>query len=220
MAFDFEPCRWEAACEKSRRLHNWVVPNPRESVLIVRRIPAGLAIACICLGAQVRAQSAQPHSLQASLLATTIRINDVRANGLGFEGQFRFNRVKDMEHGVVSVGIGGQFSTHDFPAAQFQITGLFLEPRFAFPGERLFPYLAARLAVLRQSSDITKGSFGGAAGGGAGFAYVLTPRVNLDVGAALLIQTFANTTLTGSSQPYKFDSVLGYAAKAGFNFGF
>jgi hypothetical protein len=182
---------------------------------------AALAVACVLCVTGASAQSAQAHSVQASVLATSIRFNGSNASGVGFEGQFRFNRVHESERGVLSLGLGVQSTSHQFTGSKMTIVGAFAEPRYMFAGssEKFFPYLSARLAVLRQSSATLSSTTGGAAGGGAGFGYKLSKRVNLDFGASLLVQTFGEAAVVGSSQRYKFSPFLGYAAKAGLSLG-
>ena len=179
------------------------------------------ALVCVLCSRSACAQSEQAHSLQASFLVTTIRFNGSNAGGNGFEGQFRFNHTRITERGVLSIGVGGQTTQHELPGSSITIAGAFIEPRFAFAGSssKFFPYVSARLAVLRQSSPDMNSTYGGAVGAGAGFAYAINTRTNLDIGAGLLVQTFATTTVSGSIQQYAFKPFPGYAAKAGISLG-
>lgn len=182
-------------------------------------VAIGLGLLC---AARVAAQSAQAVSLQVSGLAGAITFRDTLQFGAGAEAQVRLNRVLASDGGVLSVGIGAQYTHHSFAAGQrFDVAGVFLEPRYAFAlsSERFFPYLSARFAVLRQSSNVVDASYGFAAGGGVGIGYALGRNVNLDVGAAVLVQQFAHTTITASGQPYSFGTMPGYALKVGFSVG-
>ena len=122
-----------------------------------------------------------------------------------------------------SIGIGVQYTHHPFAGGQsFDVEGAFIEPRYAIAGssERFFPYLALRGGVLRQSSNVVNSSLGYAAGGGGGIGYALGSNVNLDIGAAVLVQKFSNTTIVSSGAPYAFDTMVGFALKAGLSIGF
>ncbi|MFI5233010.1 MAG: hypothetical protein ACHQSE_10930 [Gemmatimonadales bacterium] len=182
-------------------------------------VAIGLGLLCAAPGA---AQSAQAVSLQVSGLAGAITFKDTLQFGAGAEAQVRLNRVLASDGGVLSVGIGAQYTHHSFGAGQrFDVAGVFLEPRYAFAlsSERFFPYLSARFAALRQSSNVVDASYGFAAGAGVGFGYALGRSVNLDVGAAVLVQQFGHTTITANGQPYSFGTMPGYALKIGLSLG-
>ena len=171
----------------------------------------------------VRAQSAQPYSLQISGLGGAISFRDTLQAGAGAEVQFRFNHVRVSDSGVLSIGVGAQYTHHPFAAGQsFNVEGVFIEPRYAIAGasERFFPYLALRAGVLRQSGNVVNSSTGFAAGGGGGIGYALGNNVNLDIGAAVLAQKFGNTTIVASGAPYSFNTMVGFALKAGISVGF
>ena len=182
-----------------------------------------LACGALILASSVsNAQSAQSTSAQLSLLAGAISVRDTIQPGIGAEAQLRFNRVMASESGVLSVGLGGQFTHHVFANNQsFDIIGAFIEPRYAFvlSSERFFPYLAGRFAVLQQSSNVLRSSFGYAAGGGGGFGVALGRRVNLDLGAAALLQGFNTTTNPERTKQYTFKPILSFAAKIGLSLG-
>lgn len=182
-------------------------------------VAIGFAITC---ATPVAAQSAQAVSLQVSGLAGAITFRDTLQGGAGAEVQLRFNHVLVSDGGVLSIGAGGQYTHHPFAAGQsFNVSGVFIEPRYAFAlsSERFFPYVSARFAVLRQSSNVVNSSFGYAAGVGVGIGYALDRNVNLDVGAAALAQQFARTTTVGSGQRYSFAAMPSYAIKIGLIFG-
>lgn len=169
-----------------------------------------------------RAQSAQPYSLQISGLGGAINFRDTLQTGAGAEVQFRFNHVHVSETGVLSIGVGAQYTHHLFAAGEwFDVEGAFIEPRYALAGssERFFPYLALRAGVLRQSSNVVESSIGYAAGGGGGIGYAIGRNINLDIGAAVLVQKFGNATVVASRAPYSFDLMVGFALKAGVSIG-
>jgi hypothetical protein len=185
-------------------------------------------VGVLALGAassSVRAQGAQPFGLQLSVLSTTIRIGSGTAasGGIGIEPQLRFNRLLRSEQGVLSLGLGGQWTTHTSGIDEITITGGFVEPRWvpALPYERVFPYLAGRVAVLNQSNNFGTSSSGLAYGAGGGLAFVVNTRLNIDAGVTLVRQQFGDITLTrsGLSGTGSFPTVTTYAAKIGFSLG-
>jgi hypothetical protein len=174
------------------------------------------------------AQSAQPWSLQGSLLAASQEIGSSAISGIGFEGQFRYTPAS-----LWSLGIGFQTSNHESGAESITITGVFLEPRYTLDlglgGDRFAPYLAGRLALLRQSATLFQdpesptvllevSSGGSAFGAGAGLLIRGTERVNLDFGAAFVSQAFSDATSQGTT--FSFARFTGYVAKAGVSVGF
>lgn len=168
------------------------------------------------------AQSAQTYSLQISGLGGAITYRDTLQAGAGAEVQLRFNHIHVSDTGVLSIGVGVQYTHHPFAAGQsFDVAGAFIEPRYAIAGssERFFPYLALRAGVLRQSSNVVDSSIGYAAGGGGGIGYALGSNVNLDIGAAVLVQRFGNTTVSASRASYSFNTMVGFALKAGLSIG-
>jgi hypothetical protein len=172
------------------------------------------------LPATAVAQSAQPFGVQVALLATAIESNGARAGGLGVEPQIRFNRIPTPEaFGGVSIGIGGQFTSHQRGRDNLRITGVFLEPRWVppLPSSRLFPYLSARLAILRVRGDFVfaadGSSSGSGLGGGGGVVVKLTRTINIDVGAQFVRQQF------DPIGALVFRPSNTYAAKAGVSLG-
>lgn len=171
-----------------------------------------------------RAQSAQPVSLQVSVLGTSIGRSSSSVGGIGVEPQLRFNRVLRSEGmGALSVGIGGQWTKHTSGSDELTISGGFIEPRWvppvSFAEGRVFPYVSARLAMLRQSNNFGASSGGTAFGGGGGLAIVLGRQLNLDFGFALVQQKFDDIRLNNGGTG-SFESLTAYAAKAGFSYGF
>jgi hypothetical protein len=137
------------------------------------------------------------------------------------EPQLRFNRVySDEDYGAVSIGVGGQYSTHTKSQDKLVITGVFLEPRWvpATGSSRFFPYVSGRVAVMRMKGTFRfandGSSTGSAFGGGAGLAIKLARQTNLDAGAQLVRQTF------GSIGVLTFKPFIAYTAKVGLTIGF
>jgi hypothetical protein len=188
-----------------------------------RRLPLVVGAALALVSSDGSAQSRQPYSVQASVLATAINFNAQNVGGVGIEAQLRANRLAVSERGILSAGLGFQSSSHTSGSQRVDLRGVFLEPRYAFvlQSDRWFPYLAARIAVLRQSGNFATASNGFGAGAGGGVVVALSPRVNLDFGGAAIRQTFGDVTLTGTAQgtPARFEPFFGYALKAGINLG-
>ena len=187
----------------------------------------GVARAQTCLGAAallalpLQAQSAQPAAFQIAALFTSIRSGGTSSAGAGVETQIRFNRVFSGESfGAISIGIGGQYTTHRESLDKLVITGLFLEPRWvpAFASSRLFPYLSGRVSTMRMNGTFRFAedgtSTGTAFGAGGGFAVRLTRQTNLDAGAQLIRQEF------GTIGSLVFKPFLTYTAKVGVTVGF
>lgn len=166
------------------------------------------------------AQSAQPWSVQLSGLAASQDLGGSLIFGAGFESQLRYTPPS-----LWSLGAGVQWSSHTSGPDTLELSGIFLEPRYTVDigSDRVAPYLAGRVAALRQSSTLQVAgdvsSNGGAAGAGAGLLFRASPRVNLDLGAALLWQTLEDATGAGNVQ-VAFESFFGYVAKAGLSIGF
>jgi opacity protein-like surface antigen len=191
---------------------------------LARRSALATGIVALLGVGQADAQGAQKFGVQLSALSTSIGVGSSSTGGVGLEPQFRFNRLyRSASSGVVSLGIGGQWTTHSSGPDDITITGAFVEPRWvpALPYERFFPYLAGRVALLNQSNNFGTSSSGFAFGAGGGIAYVLTANVNIDAGVAIIRQSFGDFTFTraGLSGPGGFDPFTTYAAKIGFSVG-
>ena len=76
------------------------------------------ALGLCLLSASAAAQSAQPLSLQVSGLAGAITFRDTLQSGAGVEAQLRVNRVAVSDGGVLSIGVGWQYTHHTFAAGQ------------------------------------------------------------------------------------------------------
>jgi hypothetical protein len=189
-----------------------------------RRIAASAFVAVIVSAAPFPApgQAAQAWSLQASGMATSQRWENKSINGAGFEGQLRYTG------GLLSWGFGAQYSTHSSKTTtgtdKLTISGGFIEPRYAIDAgsETFAPYVAGRLAALRQNLTFARGkanSGGWAVGAGAGTLIRVSATINLDLGVALLSQSFSNVNFP-NGQVLKFEPFMGYVAKGGLSVGF
>jgi len=183
------------------------------------------AVLGVMVGAEPAiAQSRQTWSVQGSALYTAQDFGGQAGTigGFGFEGQARrrFTRF--------TLGAGVQYSRHTSGPDALGLTGIFLEPRYVpnISAGSFAPYLAGRAVFLHASLDsdllgATGSSNGFAFGAGAGLIYPLTPRVNFDVGGAVLRQSLGNMTLDDAGDiEVEFPSFFGYVVKAGFSIGF
>lgn len=184
------------------------------SVTGTLRRTIGLTAAVTAIAASsAHAQSAQPYSLQLAALFTSFNNGGTNVGGVGVEPQFRLNRLYSTDDfGALSLGIGGQFTSHSRNGDNLRITGVFLEPRWvpALKSNTIFPYLSARLSLLQQSNNFEAPSSSGSGfGAGGGVAIKLTRTVNLDGGVQLVRQKLG-----------EFDGFTTYTAKVGFSMGF
>ncbi len=194
---------------------------------VVRLATTFAALLAVSHTGELSAQSAQRYSVQVAALTTSIGVgrSAVTTGGFGFEPQLRINSVASSESwGNISIGLGAQWTQHSAGPDDLTIAGAFVEPRWVIitPSTRVFPYLAGRLGLLQQSSNFGTSSSGAAIGGGAGLAIKLSPTVNLDLGGALVSQSFGDFTYTdGSGAVGSFNNpFLTYALKAGLSLGF
>ncbi len=179
----------------------------------------GLAVSLLLSGGLLfaphfaHAQSAQPYSLQLAALFTSFDNGGASVGGFGVEPQFRLNRLYSTDgFGALSLGIGGQFTSHSRGGDNLKISGVFLEPRWvpALKSNTVFPYLSARLAFLRQTNNFeAPTSSGNGFGAGGGLAIKLTKTTNLDAGVQLVRQKFSD-----------LKAFTTYTAKVGFSVGF
>jgi hypothetical protein len=179
-----------------------------------------LSVAAGVVARASHAQSGQPWSLQASLLAASQKIGANAISGVGFEGQFRYTPAA-----VWSLGGGVQYSTHKSGGETITISGFFLEPRYVVDvgSERVAPYIAGRLALLHEKAtlsgagDVSSG--GSAFGGGGGLLIRATSNINVDLGAAFVSQAFSDATGVNGAT-VSFPRFTGYVAKGGLSIGF
>ena len=185
-------------------------------------IPRVAMTAVLLVGAVSRAgaQSAQPWSIAGSLLGANQDLNGSLVGGIGFEGQLRYTPAS-----LWSLGLGFQTSTHSSGGETLTLSGVFLEPRYALDigSDRFAPYLAGRAALLHESSTLklagSVSSNGGAFGAGAGLLIRATKSINIDLGAAIVQQSFGDAA-GANGTTVKFKSFTGYVAKGGISFGF
>ena len=196
-----------------------------------RHAVAALAIVMLS-AASAMGQSRQLFSVQGSGLLVSLHgeaFDRLRiGTGLGGEFQFRLNP------GPLSLGIGVQITSHSSTSQglsnSMNLTGFFVEPRYAFPiANRIVrPYVAARIAILNQSADMedigttfkVKAS-ATAIGGGAGFVARINDRVGFDFGLALTSANFGTYEYRDAGGDSGLDAGSGtsFVARAGFNIG-
>jgi hypothetical protein len=164
-------------------------------------------------------QARQPYSIQGSALYTVQELSAARSvGGAGVEIQARANP------GRFSYGLGFQFSHHESGDEKMDLSGLFFEPRFAIDigSNRVTPYIAGRLVLLRQTSEFSSlpkfSSNGNAFGAGGGVLIRLSGRVNFDAGGAFLRQSFSDKSFDNGGR-VDFEPFNGYVVKAGFTLG-
>lgn len=184
---------------------------------------AAFALTSVLQSKAACAQSAQKYAVQLALLSTSINgSGGNRIGGTGVEPQVRYNLAYAKESlGGLTLGLGGQWTSHTASNDNMKITGIFLEPRWVprTGSNRFFPYISGRLALLRQSSNFGTSSGGTGFGGGAGLAVKLTPTMNLDAGVALVRQQFGEFVFSDNT-PGEFNPFTTYAAKIGVTVGF
>ncbi len=108
------------------------------------RYATALALACASLTHAASAQSAQKFAVQFAVLSTSIDADGESIDGEGFEPQIRFNLAYAKESlGGLTLGLGGQWTSHTAGLDNLKITGVFLEPRWvpSTGATRFFPYL-------------------------------------------------------------------------------
>lgn len=192
--------------------------------LQLRLLVALAASGTLAVPAMLTGQSLQKYAVQIAVLSTNIGVgkNAVTSGGFGLEPQLRFNRLWESElAGIISLGIGGQWTTHSAGPDNLTIAGLFLEPRWVpVTGlERFSPYLSGRLAYLQQSNNFGTSSSGPGFGAGAGIAIRLNTVTNIDAGVAVVRQGFGDFQYFDGSIG-SFNSFTTYAAKIGLSWGF
>ena len=87
-----------------------------------RRAQPTALVLCLMFATPAAAQSAQPLSLQVSGLVGAITFRDTLQPGAGVEAQLRVNRVLVSDGGVLSMGIGWQYTHHAFAASRFSMS--------------------------------------------------------------------------------------------------
>ena len=169
-------------------------------------------LATAVLSSVADGQSRYPNSVQLSGIYNSLSGSDYSGynGGVGFELQFR--------HSVRSWSYGGgvQFTSHSLDASQgvngsVKLLGVFFEPRYVFKTTgSLAPYLAGRVAVIRQNletDEIIQGFGGLSASGtgtqanvGGGLLYAMSRRANLDLGATFGLVKFGTFSSNNANQ--------------------
>jgi hypothetical protein len=193
------------------------------------------AIGWLSVGAsEVRAQTAQPISVQLSALYEGLAgeaFDDVRP-GTGLEAQVRYTR------GAWSVGLGYQATRHRYrycalPAStgssclativgRISGSGIFFEPRYVFDaGSDVFaPYVSGRFSIVKQNNvgdplfdfSVT----GSSANGGGGLLFRVTPRINFDAGATVGYTRFTSYRAVDRVTGAEFSGSTGGASGSNF----
>lgn len=170
----------------------------------MRRTALLLAVGLLFPAASLAAQSAQPISLQGSLLAAGFGGKAFEDQGVtfgpgaGMEAQVRYNPS------AFSIGVGLQYTIHPVDAdfltgdatATLDFAGIFVEPRYViFVGsERAAPYVSARImrlvSTLRLNNlpllgDVTDTADAWGFNVGGGILIRATSQINLDLGLTL-----------------------------------
>jgi hypothetical protein len=161
-----------------------------------------IVLAAAVLSRELAAQSAQPISLQGSVVFNGVfgRVFTGLQDGIGAEAQIRYTPS------AFSIGAGFQYTTHDLEgqADDARLYGGFVEPRYRIrTGSNVVaPYVAARFALLKigfssGNFDLTSSFI--QLNGGGGLLVRLGPRVNLDVGATFGHNHLSDGTLTNKT---------------------
>lgn len=197
---------------------------------IGKRVTVLVALAAGASGAS--AQSRQFFSVQGSGMLTSLHgtaFEGLRiGTGLGGELQVRLNPS------FWSLGGGVQVTRHTSSGLgltnRMTLTGLFLEPRYAIPLDNRIvrPYVAGRLALLRQSTNLQDlvrtyevSANALAVGGGGGFVARINDFVGFDMGVAVTSANFGTFKYrdTGADSGLDAGSGVSFVVKAGFNVG-
>jgi hypothetical protein len=175
---------------------------------------------------EIRAQSAQPLSIQGSGLFNGVFGNVFTGlrDGIGAEAQLRYTPS------ALSVGAGFQYTKHELKgrSEDARLYGGFLEPRYRIhAGSNVVaPYLSARFSILKvgfSGGDLSLSSTFIQLNGGGGVLYRLGSRINLDVGATYGYNRLGAGTLTsesaGSSVPVESSSGSNIVVRLGLAIG-
>ena len=151
---------------------------------------------------ELAAQSAQPISLQGSVLFNGVFGNAFTGlqDGVGAEAQVRYTPS------AFSIGAGFQYTNHGIEgrSEDAQIYGGFVEPRYRIhAGSNIVaPYLSARFSLLKvgfTGGDLSLSSSFLQLNGGGGLLLRLGSRINLDVGATYGYNRLGDGTLTSET---------------------
>src|SRR5689334_1135621 len=172
-----------------------------------QRTTAALGFA-LAIASGAGAQSRQFYSIQGSGLLTSLHGDafDLLRIGTGLGGEFQAR----INPGAFSMGAGYQITVHSSTSQglsnRMTLSGVFVEPRYAIAisSRTVRPYVAGRLAWLKQSTDledigttykVKANAF--AYGGGGGFVARLTSHVGFDLGLALTSASFGDFKYRG-----------------------
>ncbi len=176
--------------------------------------PLSALLFSMTFSAGLEAQSAQPVSLQGSVLFNGVFGNAFTGleDGIGAEAQVRYTPS------AFSIGAGFQYTSHQITGREedARIYGGFVEPRYRIhAGSNVVaPYLSARFSLLKvgfTGGDLSLSSSFLQLNGGGGLLFRLGPRINLDVGATYGYNRLGDGTLTseGSGSSVSVESSTG-----------
>lgn len=192
----------------------------------MRRSIVGIGLTFLATaGPGLQAQTAQPFSLQGSVISVMTSgdaFADV-ANGIGGELQLRWNIS------AFSLGVGGQLSSHDLANTSdpLILRGAFLEPRYVLPigTSRAAPYLSGRVALFQQvfeGGGVSSNATGMQFNGGGGVLVALSSAVNLDLGATIGMMRFGAYEVQyagGGGFDYPSETGINFVLRAGLAIG-
>ena len=125
--------------------------------------------------------------------------------GAGFEAQLRYSP------GAFSIGGGFETSFHKISDTdrEVRLSGAFIEPRYVIDtgSESVAPYLSARLAVSQVRFTVARfqeNANGFTLNAGGGLLFILSSRVNLDLGLTFGVKDLGEATVP-SDPPTVFD---------------
>lgn len=228
-------CR-RTSVRRSRLLNSAAPHQPR------RRWRPGILtsltlVALLLAPTSVHPQTAQRFSIQVSPIYRVLAgdVSDAGVDdGFGGEAQIRFTP------GVISVGLGVEYSRHDLelspgvPAGDTDLLGGFFEPRYVvgLGNDVIVLYLSARVALSRLSTSVDPGTVGGTtfdgghgeatgytANGGGGFLLRLGSSVNLDVGATYGVTDWGQIDTATGDAPIDLGTGRNFVARIGLAIG-
>jgi hypothetical protein len=167
-----------------------------------RCCPLSALVFSMVFAGGLEAQSAQPISLQGSVLFNGVFGNAFTGleDGIGAEAQVRYTPS------AFSIGAGFQYTAHqiDGRSEDAHFYGGFVEPRYRIHAgsNTVAPYVSARFSLLKvgfTGGDLSLSSSFLQLNGGGGLLFRLGSRINLDVGATYGYNRLGDGTLTSES---------------------